>query len=70
MCETFVGDVPRLSKGMVCGAVTESKISVSIYDIFILVGIGGYLDGTWAARGFFARVLMMDVLTVMFWGTF
>ena len=38
MSEMFVGDVPNLSKGMVCGAVAESVISVTISEISVLGG--------------------------------
>ena len=34
-------------KGMVCGYVADSVISVAIYDIFILDGIGGVWYVTW-----------------------
>ena len=46
VCAQYVGDIPNLSKGMVCEPVVESVISVDIYESFILVRIGGYWDGT------------------------
>ena len=52
VCAQYVGDIPNLSKGMVCGAVAESVISVYISDISILGWIGVYLDGAWVAIGF------------------
>ena len=51
VCKTSVREVPNLSKGVVCGAVVESVISVAISESFILVGIGGYWDRNWVARG-------------------
>ena len=50
VCEICVGDVPDLSKVMVCGAVAESVIIVSIYDSFVLGGIVGVWYGTWLER--------------------
>ena len=52
MCEEFVGNVPNLSKVMICGAVVESVISVAIYDIFILGYIGGGSYVNWVVKGF------------------
>ena len=43
VCEEFVGNVPNLSKVMICGAVVESVTSVAIYDSIIL----GYISGGW-----------------------
>ena len=51
VCKICVGDVPNLSKWMVCESVVESVISVTIYDSFIWGGICGDWDGTWVARG-------------------
>ena len=44
-CSGYVGDVPNLSKWMVCGALVKSIISVDVSENFILGGIGGGSDG-------------------------
>ena len=47
VCYRCVYDVPNLSKGMVCVYVIKYVIIVSIYESFILGGIGGGWYGTW-----------------------